>query len=124
MGATNVQKKAYIVSPETTTDPTWYMDNSASNQVTNNLANLNFGTEYKENDQLVVDDGSMLLISHIGHSILPIMHIPITNHLLFKHVLCVLTITTKNLISIFQLVKENNINILFYKRVCVIKDKL
>ncbi|KAJ4720471.1 Retrovirus-related Pol polyprotein from transposon TNT 1-94 [Melia azedarach] len=121
-GARNFQKKAYAATLETVTDPNWYLDSGATNHITNNLSNLSIGTEYKGNDQLAVGNGNKLLISHIGHSLLPTFHPQMTKHLHLNHILHVPGIT-KNLISISKLISDNNINILFDKHLCLIKDK-
>ncbi|KAJ4711692.1 Retrovirus-related Pol polyprotein from transposon TNT 1-94 [Melia azedarach] len=122
-GSRNNLKQAYVANPETTIDPAWYLDSGASNHVTNNLANLSIGSEFKGEEQLVVGNGCLLNITHIGYASLPTAHIQDIKHLHLKDILHVPAIT-KNLISVSKLISDNNINIIFDKHLCLIKDKL
>ena len=52
----------------------WYLDNGATNHVTNALGNININSEYQGNEKLAVGNGEKLLISHIGKSMLSISY--------------------------------------------------
>lgn len=71
---------------------------------------------------MVVGNGEKLLITHVGHSTFPIVHLHSTKHLILKHILYI-PIITKNLINISKLLEDSNVNIVFDESVCMIKDK-
>lgn len=54
---------AYVAAANGQSSRSWYLDNSATNHVTNALGNINIKFEYQGNEKL--------LISHIGNSMLP-----------------------------------------------------
>ena len=59
---------AFIAQPNTVSDPAWYPDSGATNHLTNYLNNVTIRGDYSGNDQIVVDNGTGLPISHIGDS--------------------------------------------------------
>lgn len=46
----------------------WYLDNGATNHLTNNIENLQLREEYKGTYQLIIGNGKGLSISYIGHA--------------------------------------------------------
>ncbi|KAJ0011021.1 hypothetical protein Pint_34054 [Pistacia integerrima] len=115
----NQSANAFIASPETLEDPSWYADTGASHHVTNDLGNLHQKQDYSGKNFLVVGNGSKLDISHIGNLQLPTQQ----KDLLLNNVLCGPNIT-KNLLSKSQLVADNKVNVEFNSFGCFVKDKL
>ena len=96
-------------------DASWLLDSGASHHVINNLSNLSLHAPYDGTEKLLVGDGMGLHISHIGTMNL--------FNLQLNNVLVVPTMT-KNIISISQLCKDNNISIHFSSTCFFLKDKL
>lgn len=101
-------------------DPAWYVDSGATNHITADLNNLALRTDYKGKEKFLVGNGQSLHISHVGSyafnskvSAKPFVH---------NKVRCVPAIT-KNLLSISQITKDNDIVTEFYFDSCVFKDK-
>ena len=65
---TNIQHS--IASPATINDQAWYIDSGVTNHITTNLNTLSQKTKYKGNEKLVVGNGQLLPISHIGKSLI------------------------------------------------------
>ena len=102
-------------------DHNWYVDSGATNHVTANLQNLNLHQDYKGKGKLTIGNGSKLQISHIGDIF---VHSPHSQkHLVLHNTLHVLEIT-KNLISISQFTKDNDVVIEFFSDFCLVKDKV
>ncbi|KAA3479997.1 polyprotein [Gossypium australe] len=59
------QPKANFAT-NTSTTPTWLLDNSASYHVTSNLNNLSLHTPYPSSDDIMIGDGTTLPITHTG----------------------------------------------------------
>ncbi|PKU65158.1 Retrovirus-related Pol polyprotein from transposon TNT 1-94 [Dendrobium catenatum] len=99
----------------TSTD--WYLDSGASSHMTNNQDNMTQSSNYNGSDQVIVGDGRAIPIAHSGAGILPtperklqlsnLLHLPDISH---------------NLISISNLVKDNNISISFDPNGYHVKD--
>ncbi|PKU60934.1 Retrovirus-related Pol polyprotein from transposon TNT 1-94 [Dendrobium catenatum] len=121
---------ANYVTPRTTPDTShallatsdssstdWYLDSGASSHMTNRLDNLTQSSIYNGNDQVTVGDGRSVPIAHSGTGLLPtpdrklrlsnLLHIPSISY---------------NLLSISNLVKENQISITFDPNGYVFKD--
>ena len=62
--------QAYIASPGTLNDATWFLDGGATHHVTSEAKAMTTKTNYYGNGKLALGDGSQFPISHIGHSIL------------------------------------------------------
>lgn len=100
-------------------DPSWYFDSGATNHITNNACKLLEPKLYIGAEKLLVGTGHSLHIEHIGLVLLTtIMHEP----LCFKYVLHVPNIT-KNLLSISQLLSDNNVIVEFFKSLCYVKAR-
>ena len=96
------------------------MGSGASNHVTIDAHNLTTKTNYKGKDKFVVGNGSKLLISHIGSSVIASHNLQ--KPLYLNNILHVPSIT-KNLLSISQFTHDNNVIIEFYSNCCLVKDK-
>ena len=102
-------------------DQNWYVDSGATNHVTANLQNLSLHQDYKVKCKLIVGNGSQLKISHIGDIFL---HSPHPQKPLVLHNIIHIPKITKNLISISQFTKDNDVVIEFFSDCCLIKDKV
>ncbi|KAL5794470.1 hypothetical protein ACOSP7_003064 [Xanthoceras sorbifolium] len=120
--APSTDMNALIATSSTVQDPHWYIDSGATNHITSDIGNLSLhSSAYKRNESLAVGNGQTLPISHIGNSYFPSFT---SSHLaiLLNHILFLPTIT-KNLLSISQLLKDNNLIVQFVDQCCLIKDK-
>ena len=111
------QSQAYIASPMTVNDASWFLDSGATHHVTSTTDSMNTNSEYSGTGKLALGDGSKLPITHIGHIILPT-----SRSLHLKNVLMVPSIT-KNLISISKFTIENDVIVEFDSTCFYIKDK-
>ena len=65
------QSQAYIASPTTVNDASWFLNSGATHHVTSSTDSMNTNSEYSGTGKLALGDGSKLPITHIGHIILP-----------------------------------------------------
>ena len=86
----------------------WYVDSSATDQITNDLNNLQLYEPYYGNEQVTVDNGSSIPIQHTGKGLLPTTNLPLK----LNHVLYVPRISS-NLVSVHQLTSNYNCTITF-----------
>lgn len=86
--------------------PDWYVDSGASSHMTNSSSHLDSSSSYTGKDQVVVGNGNVLNISHIGNSIiyksLTLMDVLVVPHL------------TKNFLSISKLTHDSPVDFLLY----------
>ncbi|KAL5824370.1 hypothetical protein ACOSQ3_020433 [Xanthoceras sorbifolium] len=116
------QTSAYIASPETVADPSWYAHSGASSHVTSDLGNfLNF-KPYFGSEKLAVGNGDQLEIKHVGNMAV-YSHTSPRVKLNLVQVLHVPQIA-KNLLSISQFIADNNASAEFVDGCCLIKDKV
>ena len=109
----------FISSPEVIEDPSWYIDSGASSHITNDSGKLLDLQPYFGSEELLVGNGNGLKIKHIGSVLLATYsHKP----LLLNHVLHVHHIT-KNLLSVSQLLTDNNVLVEFVDNFCLIKAR-
>ncbi|CAL1385136.1 unnamed protein product [Linum trigynum] len=95
----------------------WLVDTVATNHVTPDLGDLSLYTDYHGPDEVLVGDGSGLLISHIGDS-----HISTSSACLsLRDMLCVPAIK-RRLLSVAQLCKSNPVSVEFFSDCFVVKD--
>ena len=113
---------AMIASPGYVNNTYRYPDSGATNHVTSDLNNLTFGIEYHGNNKIHMGNGEGLNISHIGHSVFS--SLPFSSRVLYlKNLLCV-SLITKNLISVSQFSKDNNVFFEFHHDSCFVKDRI
>ena len=98
----------------------WYPDSGATNHLSSDLSNLNISSEYHGGNQLVLGNGSGVDISHVGES-----YIKSATHktFLLKNLLHVPAIT-KNLLSVSQFAKDNDVFFEFHSTHCLVKDQV
>ena len=95
---------AYLANSETINDPAWYVDSGATSHVTYELDNLSIRSDYKGKGKLYVGDGNPLTISNIGSS-----YIASNSHPLALHNILHVPKITKNLISVSQFTRDNDV---------------
>ena len=104
-----------ITSPPN--NDTWLINSIAFQNITSNLSNLSLHYNYEGLDDVILKDGSSLVISHIGS-----IDISCSNsHFSLTNVLCVPSMQ-KNLIYVSQFCKTNNTYIQFFSTFFVVKD--
>ncbi|RVW59734.1 Retrovirus-related Pol polyprotein from transposon RE1 [Vitis vinifera] len=69
--ATPWQPRAYYAANTATNNPSWLLDSGASHHVTTDLNNLSLHAPYTGSDDVMIGDGTGLLISHTGSASLP-----------------------------------------------------
>ncbi|KAJ3699566.1 hypothetical protein LUZ61_003271 [Rhynchospora tenuis] len=109
-----------LVAEPSMTSPTasWFMDSGATTHVTPDLNNLSSSQVYTGTDQVHMGNGKGLTISHTG-----VAYITTSDtQLVLNNVLCVPQLT-KNLLSISQLLKDNNITVEFTPNCYFVKDQ-
>lgn len=84
----------------------WLLDSGASHHFTNDLNNLPLHALYDGTRELIIGDGSSLLISNTGSFSLPTPS-------KFFNFSNVLHVPSRNILSIGQFCQENNISIEF-----------
>lgn len=109
---------AYLANANTVSDPIWYMDTGTSNNITNDITNLDQISNRYGKNEFLVGNGNKIQVCHTGTS-----HLPRKNfNLKMTRVLHAPKIT-KNLLSVSQLTCDNNIVVEFNTPGCYIKDK-
>ena len=101
--ATPWQPRAHYAANTITNNPSWLLDSGASHHVNTDLNNLSLHAPYTGSIDVMIGDGTCLLISHTGFASLPSS----TTTFTLNDVLCVPSMK-KNLISIFQFCISNN----------------
>ncbi|KAA8525161.1 hypothetical protein F0562_006975 [Nyssa sinensis] len=111
---------AFFTAQQAPADTNWYPNTGSTNHLTNDLQNLNLHAEtYAGSDQIQVGDGAGLAIAHIGSSEIKssqsvfnlrnILHVPQIK---------------KNLISVSQFTKDNNVFVEFHSSHFFVKDEV
>ena len=62
--------QAHVATSATFTNPNWLLDSRASHHVTTDLENLSLHKLYDGTDDIVIDDGTGLSITHTGSTTL------------------------------------------------------
>jgi len=114
------QLAAYVTTPHQSADYQWYPNTGSTSHMTNDLTNLNIkADEYTGNEHIRVGNGQGLRILHIGLASLSSTH----RKFLLPSLLHVPNIT-KNLISVNQFTKDNNVYLEFHPTYFCVKDCL
>ncbi|KAH9664249.1 Integrase catalytic domain-containing protein [Citrus sinensis] len=116
-------KAAYLANMDAPVDNNWYLDSGATHHLTNDMNNVNGAEPFAGNSKLIVGNGVGLCITHIGSVVLRMLDALNYSDLKLNNILLVPKIT-KNLISISQLTKDNNIVVEFTNSFCFVKDKV
>ncbi|RVW72763.1 Retrovirus-related Pol polyprotein from transposon RE1 [Vitis vinifera] len=104
----------------TTSSPNkrWLIDSAASHNITSQVSNLQFHSEYDGTDEVIIGDGSGLPITHSGSLTLSFPN----RKFQVEDTLCVPTIN-KNLISVHHFTKQNNVILEFHPTYFLVKDR-
>lgn len=95
----------------------WYPDSGASNHVCRDASALQDSSSYFSKSSFLMGDGTPAPISSFGTCVLSTS----SKLLRLSSVLCVPKIS-KNLLSVSQFAKENNVYFEFHPTYCVVKD--
>ena len=100
-------------------DDNQFLDLGATNHITNDLSNLNFGFEYCGRNKIYKGNGAGLMIAHFSFPSLYSSNSPkvfsLSNLLHVPHI-------SLNLINVRQFARENNAFIEFHLFICIVKD--
>lgn len=99
----------------------WYLDSGATNHITPDADNLSSKVDYKGKSKVLVGNGNSMPIFHIGFNSFTAANL--SKALVLRDILHVPN-ATKNLLSISQFTKDNNIVLEFDSTCCLIKDKI
>ncbi|RVX19312.1 Retrovirus-related Pol polyprotein from transposon RE1 [Vitis vinifera] len=99
-------------------DKRWLIDSAASHNITSQVSNLQFHSEYDGTDEVIIGDGSGLPITHSGSLTLSFPN----KKFQVEDTLCVPTIN-KNLISVHHFTKQNNVILEFHPTYFLVKDR-
>ncbi|KAK9144324.1 hypothetical protein Sjap_004227 [Stephania japonica] len=111
------QQNSFLGTTSTCPDSSWYMDSGASSHITSDPSQLGNCTPYGGNASLMVGNGTYLPITNTGSAFIP----STGSKLSFHNTLCVPSIR-KNLLSVSQLTRDNNVLIEFRRNTCLVKD--
>ncbi|KAJ1704569.1 hypothetical protein LUZ63_004348 [Rhynchospora breviuscula] len=109
--------QAMLAEPNPTPSASWFLDSGATTHVTADFNNLSSSQPYQGHEVVHIGNGMPLSISHVGCTTINtcVKPIKLTNILLVPAI-------TKNLLSISQLIKDNNVIVEFSCQHCFIKD--
>jgi hypothetical protein len=110
---------ANCATSSTGKDKNWLLDSAASHNITGDLSNLSIHSEYDGTDEVLLGNGSGLVVSHVGSLAL---HSPNRTFLL-RDTLCVPNLC-KNLIYVHYLTKQNNVFVEFHPFHFLVKDMI
>ncbi|KAK9132427.1 hypothetical protein Scep_011955 [Stephania cephalantha] len=108
---------SFFTASETGHDGSWYMDSGATSHVTGDSSQMLNNSTYSGTQSLMVGNGQLLKIAGTGSACIP----SVDSKLSFHNTLCVPSIK-KNLLSVSQLTRDNNVLIEFHPHVCFVKD--
>jgi hypothetical protein len=91
------------------------MDTGATDHLTNNMGQLSTQERYQGRDQVQAANGAGMSITHVGNS-------KLAGSLELKNILHVPAIS-KNLLSVYRLVSDNNVFIEFHKYFFFVKTR-
>ena len=117
-GLAGNQMMAYYITPQVAADSAWYPDSGCTNHLTSDFTNLTFNAEEPTGyDQVYVGNGQGLPVHHTGstHLLYP------SSKFLMPNILHVPSIQ-KNLLSVSQFTKDNNVSIDFHPSCFFVKD--
>ncbi|KAH9668130.1 retrovirus-related pol polyprotein from transposon RE1 [Citrus sinensis] len=116
-------KAAYLANMDAPVDNNWFLDSGATHHLTNDMSNMNGAEPFTGNSKLIVGNGVGLCITQLGSAVLRMPDVLNYSDLKLNNILLVPKIT-KNLISISQLTKDNDVVVEFTDSFCFVKDKL
>ena len=110
---------ASVPSSSTSSQVPWYLDSATTDNITNDLSNLNCYQPYHHSEQITIGNGNSIPIHHTSNGLLPTPHysFKLQNILHFDFM-------TSNLVSIQKLAQDNNYVVILDAYGFVIQDKL
>uniref|UniRef100_A0A151UFE4 Retrovirus-related Pol polyprotein from transposon TNT 1-94 n=1 Tax=Cajanus cajan TaxID=3821 RepID=A0A151UFE4_CAJCA len=111
---------ALMAVPDTFCDLAWYPDTGATNHITANASNMAGKSTYTGETKLKMTNGDSTSIQHIGHSYLYSSN---SNKPLFLKNLLHVPSISKNLISVSQFCRDNNVKFEFTANNCCVKSQ-
>lgn len=119
-------RDAYIANYKGPVDERWYIDSGATYHLTNIINNMHVREQFNGSDQLIIDNGQCLPITHIGDAFFTFKSSNVKQkHLfiVFKDILLV-PLITKNILNILKLTADNNLSVEFLGNICFVNDSL
>ncbi|KAL4301812.1 hypothetical protein GQ457_10G028910 [Hibiscus cannabinus] len=105
------------VIPTSGQEVVWYPDSGATHHITNNRENLQSDAVYTGKHSLLMGNGDKIAITHVGSGCLPN-----GDRTLYLHNLLCVPDITKNLLSVSQFARDNDVFFEFYSHKYVVKD--
>jgi histone deacetylase 1/2 len=112
---------AFITNAGPSTSQSWFLDSGASYHVTNDPRNLQQSIPFEGHDQIYICNGQGLTISYAGTSTFSSPLLP-THSVTLNKLLLVPSIT-KNLISVSQFSRDNDVYFVFFANSCLVKSQ-
>ncbi|PKU80705.1 Retrovirus-related Pol polyprotein from transposon TNT 1-94 [Dendrobium catenatum] len=112
-------QSALIGTTESTAATDWYLDSGASSHLTADPSHLSNPAPYSGNSQVIIGNGHHLPIQHTGNGILPTP----SGNLVLNNIHQVPNLSF-NLLSIYQLTRDNNCTVSFNCHGYQIKDTM
>ncbi|KAK2354410.1 putative mitochondrial protein [Trifolium repens] len=112
---------AFVINASPSASGSWFPDSGASYHVTSDPRNLQQSTPFEGHDQIYIGNGQGLTISSAGTSSFPSPLLP--NHPLVLNNLLLVPSITKNLISVSQFSRDNNVYFVFSADSCLVKSQ-
>ncbi|KAK5835899.1 hypothetical protein PVK06_011613 [Gossypium arboreum] len=109
--------QAYIATPDTIGNNAWYPDSGATHHLTNSATSLIERTPYNGPGKVYMRNGTALIVMATGQSSL----LTCSRLLLMRSLLLVPGIT-KNLLSVSNFAKENQVMLEFFPQQCQVRD--
>ncbi|TYI46569.1 hypothetical protein E1A91_D13G115300v1, partial [Gossypium mustelinum] len=109
--------QAYVATPATVADNTWYPDSGATHYLTNSASSLGEPLAYNGPGKVYVGNDTALPVLSMGQSTLSTS----SRHLYMKSLLHVPGIT-KSLLSVSKFTKDNQVMVEFYPTQCQVRD--
>lgn len=123
VGDTSLQPGSFyqvVATPHPIQDQSWYMDSGALNHMVADASNLTLKSPYPGGSKVQVGNKESIPITYTGMLMVSSFD---TNRLIhLRDILCVPQIA-KNLLSMSQITKDNNVIFEFHSDHCLVKDK-
>lgn len=95
----------------------WLLDSGACHHLMSDLNNLSLLQQYHSGEDVIINDGTTLPITHTGSHTLPSS----TRDLFLNKILCVPNVH-RNLISVYRLCNTNSVSVEFFPAFFQVKD--
>ncbi|KAL4388539.1 hypothetical protein GQ457_09G023790 [Hibiscus cannabinus] len=109
--------QVHLATSEVLDDNVWFPDSGATHHLTNDLVNLQDGSNLPGSGSVQVGSGHTLSVKYFGQSSL----LSSSRKILLKNLLYVPNIT-KNLLSVSKFTQDNQVSLEFFPTYCQVKD--